>query len=460
MKSFSQGLRVQVKVIKALIVRELVTRFGRDNIGFLWIVAEPLLFAGLVGFVWTFIRGVDKGGISVVAFVVTGYIPLTFLRHSFGRSAKIFQSNSALLYHRQVKILDFILVRVTIEAIGAMTAYIFAGTVLYFFGSFPIPANVGSLILGWFVYVFFVMSISTALAPLSEMSEVIEKLVPVSVYIAIPFSGVFNLAEWLTPTMREVLMWSPMASGMELMRYGVFGDLITPYYDLSKAFGVSLVLLLVGLTLCRRVRRMITGKVTKSVLCGVDFSINPRERIGLLGRNGAGKSTLIRLIGGVEMPTSGKITRKMSCSWPLGFSGGFQGSLTGYDNARFIARIYDKPYSEMRAFVEEFTELGVNLHMPVKQYSSGMRARLAFALSLAIEFECYLIDEVIMVGDKNFREKCKKHFFEGRRDRALLLASHSLPTVRQYCNRAIVLDNGVAQMYEDVNEAIAVYEAL
>ena len=106
MKSFSQGLRVQVKVIKALIVRELVTRFGRDNIGFLWIVAEPLLFAGLVGFVWTFIRGVDKGGISVVAFVVTGYIPLTFLRHSFGRSAKIFQSNSALLYHRQVKILD------------------------------------------------------------------------------------------------------------------------------------------------------------------------------------------------------------------------------------------------------------------------------------------------------------------------------------------------------------------
>ena len=202
------------------------------------------------------------------------------------------------------------------------------------------------------------------------------------------------------------------------------------------------------------------GKVTKSVLCGVDFSINPRERICLLGRNGAGKSTLIRLIGGVEMPTSGKITRKMSCSWPLGFSGGFQGSLTGYDNARFIARIYDKPYSEMRAFVEEFTELGVNLHMPVKQYSSGMRARLAFALSLAIEFECYLIDEVIMVGDKNFREKCKKHFFEGRRDRALLLASHSLPTVRQYCNRAIVLDNGVAQMYEDVNEAIAVYEAL
>ena len=212
---------------------------------------------------------------------------------------------------------------------------------------------------------------------------------------------------------------------------------------------------------CREIHKEYrVGHVNKTVLKGVDFNINPRDRIGLLGRNGAGKSTLIRLIGGVEMPTSGKIVRKMTCSWPLGFTGGFQGSLTGYDNARFIARIYDKPYAEMRAFVEDFTELGQNLHMPVKQYSSGMRARLAFALSLAIEFECYLIDEVIMVGDKNFRDKCQWAFFEERKDRALLLASHSLTTVKQYCNRAVVLHDGVATMYEDVAEAISVYEAL
>ncbi|MBX7483964.1 ABC transporter ATP-binding protein [Qipengyuania qiaonensis] len=203
-----------------------------------------------------------------------------------------------------------------------------------------------------------------------------------------------------------------------------------------------------------------TGHITKSVLNGVDFTINPNDRIGLLGRNGAGKSTLIRLIGGVEMPTSGKVVRKMSCSWPLGFTGGFQGSLTGYDNARFIARIYDKPYSEMRVFVEEFTELGIQLHMPVKQYSSGMRARLAFALSLAIEFQCYLIDEVIMVGDMNFRKKCERAFFEVRKDRALLLASHSVKTVKRFCNRAIVLDDGIATMYEDVDTGISVYEAL
>ncbi len=202
------------------------------------------------------------------------------------------------------------------------------------------------------------------------------------------------------------------------------------------------------------------GHVTKNVLKGIDFVINPCDRIGLLGRNGAGKSTLIRLIGGVEMPTAGKVIRRMTCSWPLGFTGGFQGSLTGYDNARFIARIYDRPYAEIREYVEQFTELGSNLKMPVKIYSSGMRARLAFALSLAIEFDCYLIDEVIMVGDRNFQNKSKAEFFEKRTDRALLLASHSLEMVNQYCNRAIVLDDGRATVYEDVAEAVEVYKAL
>lgn len=202
------------------------------------------------------------------------------------------------------------------------------------------------------------------------------------------------------------------------------------------------------------------GRASNQVLKGIDFTINPSDRIGLLGRNGAGKSTLIRLIGGVEMPTKGKVQRKMSCSWPLGFTGGFQGSLTGYDNARFIARIYDRNYAEMRDFIEDFTELGGNLRMPVKIYSSGMRARLAFALSLAIEFDCYLIDEVIMVGDKSFQDKCKSEFFEKRQDRALLLASHSLHTVKEYCTRAIVLHEGRAELFEDVAAAVAKYETL
>lgn len=202
------------------------------------------------------------------------------------------------------------------------------------------------------------------------------------------------------------------------------------------------------------------GSGRKQVLRGVNLDISPGERLGFLGRNGAGKTTLIKLIGGVELPTSGKVKRKMSVSWPLGFGGGFQGSLTGYDNARFIARIYGHEYSEIRDFVEEFTELGPQLKMPVKTYSSGMRARLAFALSLAIEFDCYLIDEIIMVGDQNFHKKCHFELFEKRGDRSLIFASHSAELVREFCHRAVVLDAGLANVYPDVNEALAVYSAL
>jgi capsular polysaccharide transport system ATP-binding protein len=202
------------------------------------------------------------------------------------------------------------------------------------------------------------------------------------------------------------------------------------------------------------------GHSQKQVLKGINFDIAPGDRIGLLGRNGAGKSTLIKLIGGVEMPTSGIVRRHMTCSWPLGFNGGFQGSLTGLDNARFIARIYRQDYAQMRKFVEEFTELGRQLRMPVKTYSAGMRARLAFALSLAIEFDCYLIDEVIMVGDKNFQMKCHYELFERRKDRAILLASHSPVSIREFCNRAVVLQDGHMTEFEDIEAGLQIYEGL
>lgn len=202
------------------------------------------------------------------------------------------------------------------------------------------------------------------------------------------------------------------------------------------------------------------GAGRKQVLNDIGLKILPGEHVALLGRNGAGKTTLIKLIGGVELPTSGKIYRGMTLSWPLGFAGAFQGSLTGYDNARFIARIYGRDYLDIKDFVEEFTELGRQLKMPVKTYSSGMRARLAFALSLAIEFECYLIDEIILVGDQNFHRKCYHELFEKRGDRALVLASHSADAIREFCDRAMVLRDGHGTMYKDVNEALEIYAKL
>ena len=207
-------------------------------------------------------------------------------------------------------------------------------------------------------------------------------------------------------------------------------------------------------------KRYPMGSGHKQVFSNLDLQITMGEHVGFLGRNGAGKTTLIKLIGGVELPTSGKIRRNMSVSWPLGFGGGFQGSLTGYDNARFIARIYGHEYEEIRDFVEDFTELGAQLKMPVKTYSSGMKARLAFALSIAIEFDCYLIDEVILVGDANFHQKCHRELFDRRGDRALILASHSPELIREFCDRALVLHQGQGRMYSDVNEALEVYAAL
>jgi capsular polysaccharide transport system ATP-binding protein len=203
-----------------------------------------------------------------------------------------------------------------------------------------------------------------------------------------------------------------------------------------------------------------TGHGRKVVLRGVDLNVSPGERLGLLGRNGAGKTTLIKQIGGVELPDSGRVIRKMSCSWPIGFNGGFQGSLTGYDNARFIARIYGKSYLEIKEFVADFTELGQSLSLPVKTYSSGMRARLAFALSLAIEFDCYLIDEVILVGDVNFQRKCQHELFEKRADRAMIIVSHDMNVVRDICNRGVVIHGGQAMPFANVHDAAAFYEML
>lgn len=212
---------------------------------------------------------------------------------------------------------------------------------------------------------------------------------------------------------------------------------------------------------CQNLRKSYpAGHGRRVVLKDINLTINRGERLALLGRNGAGKSTLIKQIGGVELPDSGHIIRQMTNSWPIGFNGGFQGSLTGYDNARFIARIYGRSYADMRDFVEDFTELGSSLKMPVKTYSSGMRARLAFALSLAIEFDCYLIDEVILVGDQNFQRKCHYELFEKRSDRAMIIASHDMYTVRNICNRGVLIHEGSAVMYDDVAEAIDAYERL
>ncbi|WP_284948092.1 ABC transporter ATP-binding protein [Acidisoma cladoniae] len=202
------------------------------------------------------------------------------------------------------------------------------------------------------------------------------------------------------------------------------------------------------------------GHGVRRVLDHVNFSVERGQKLGILGRNGAGKSTLIKILGGVETPTAGEVVRTMSVSWPLAFSGAFQGSLSGLDNLRFICRIYNLDYAATRTYVDDFAELGSQLSEPVKTYSSGMRARLAFALSIAIEFECYLIDEVIMVGDARFFQRCQDELFVKRADRALIIVSHDMGFIRETCDSGAVIHNSQFRMCGNVVEAVEIYEAL
>jgi capsular polysaccharide transport system ATP-binding protein len=181
---------------------------------------------------------------------------------------------------------------------------------------------------------------------------------------------------------------------------------------------------------------------------------------GLLGVNGAGKSTTMRLLAGTELPNAGKIRRSVRVSWPLGFSGGFHPAMTGRENVRFVARAYGHDVHRVSDFVEDFAELGDYLEAPVKTYSSGMLSRLAFGLSMAIEFDCYLIDEITAVGDARFAARCQDAFARRRANADLIVVSHSVETVRAYCQRGAVLVDGRLIMFHNVDDAIEMYNRM
>lgn len=206
-----------------------------------------------------------------------------------------------------------------------------------------------------------------------------------------------------------------------------------------------------------KVYRIHSGDIT--ILDRVNLELPYGRRLGILGRNGAGKSTMIRLLSGAERQSTGTIHRGMSVSWPLAFGGAFQGSLTGADNLRFICRIYGIDWRDSIAFVEDFSELGTYLREPLKTYSSGMRARLAFAISMVVEFDCFLIDEIIAVGDTRFHEKCHTELFEKRGERSMVIVSHDAGYIREHCHRAAVLKDRELHHFDDVEHAFEFYNA-
>ncbi|MEH3412655.1 MULTISPECIES: ABC transporter ATP-binding protein [Phytobacter] len=203
-----------------------------------------------------------------------------------------------------------------------------------------------------------------------------------------------------------------------------------------------------------------TPKGRHYVFKDLNIELPSGKSIALIGRNGAGKSTLLRMIGGIDRPDSGKIVTDSSISWPVGLSGGFQGSLTGRENVKFVARLYAKKeeLKEKVTFVEEFAELGKYFDMPIKTYSSGMRSRLGFGLSMAFKFDYYLVDEITAVGDARFKKKCLDIFNSKRRYSNFLMVTHSLNLLKQYCDIAIYIGRSNEVTYfEDVGDAIDTY---
>ncbi len=202
------------------------------------------------------------------------------------------------------------------------------------------------------------------------------------------------------------------------------------------------------------------GSRWNQVLDNVSVTFPSGQNVGILGLNGAGKSTLLRIMGAVEPADAGTIRKDVRVSWPIAFSGAIHTNLTGRENARFIARIYGESIKKVEQFAETFTELGPYFDMPANTYSTGMRARLAFAISIAADFECYLVDEITSVGDMRFTLKYRRAFRERLKNASLVMVSHNPQTIRDYCDIGAILHRGKLQMFDTIAEAMDEYEQI
>ena len=257
MTSLRRSFVMQGRVIWALVLRELQTRYGRDNIGYLWIVGEPVLFCAGVAIVWTMIRPAHEHGLPVTAFVVTGYVPLTMWRHCIGRSLKAFESNGALLYHQQVSPLDIILARVVLEVVGTLIAGCLVTVCAILFGFMEPPKNISLMYIGLAYHSVFSLACALLIASLSERSDLIEKVISAAMYLSLPLSGAFTMVTWIPEHYQWILLLSPSVQNLEMIRGGEFGPGVHAIYSFSYTTWSTALLLMLGLSLTLRSRRFI-----------------------------------------------------------------------------------------------------------------------------------------------------------------------------------------------------------
>jgi len=257
MSSLWRGFVIQWRVVGALIIREVYTRFGRESLGFMWIVAETLIFAIPVLFMWQAIRGSHEHGISVMPFLWSGYLPLMLFRHLGGRILFFVRANVPLLYHQRVKILDIFFARALLEIGSNLAALVVSFAVFYAIGAVDVPRDLPMFYLGYFYMIWWAVAVALIIGPLAERSDWVQQIwLPYS-YMYLIFSGFFYLADWLPPALRTVALYQPYTQAYEMIRAGVFGTTITTYGDPAYTTFVLAILTLFGLWLMREARKYI-----------------------------------------------------------------------------------------------------------------------------------------------------------------------------------------------------------
>jgi len=248
---------LQCRVIGALMMRELHTRFGRHGLGFLWIIGEPILFCAGVALVWSAIRPAHEHGLPTTAIVITGYVPLTMWRHCMARSVLAFEANGSLLFHRQVTPLDIMLARVILEVMGTISAGLLVCIIAIMLGYMNPPQNYALLYLGILCQILFSLASALIVAPLTQRNELLEKSIGLLSYVSLPLSGAFAMVDWIPPHYRWIMLLSPSVDAIEMIRGGQFGYSAHAHYNIIYTLSVNFCLILIGLSLTLRVKKYI-----------------------------------------------------------------------------------------------------------------------------------------------------------------------------------------------------------
>jgi ABC-type polysaccharide/polyol phosphate export permease len=252
--SLRASLSIQMRVLGALLMREIITRYGRHNVGFLWVFIEPMMFSIGITLLWSF-TGMSKGIIPVAGFALTGYSAIVLWRNMVGRLANTSSANQGLLYHSQVKVLDLILSRAFLEAAGISISFIFLSFAFTAIGLMSLPVDPLQAVIAWVLLIWFAIAAGMIAAYAGETSEIFDRVWHVMMYLTLPFTGAFSMVSWLPPAVQEILLWSPMVHAVEMLREGYFGVSVNAIYSVFYLISCNLVLTLVGLVLIRKIRR-------------------------------------------------------------------------------------------------------------------------------------------------------------------------------------------------------------